>query len=459
MGKYRISRFVCVDDSNEREDVYFYNIKSISIAKMSRSYYARLKSALDERNLVVNKNTEYLINEGYLVKEDDDTELREVDLKYIQTCHGKDSLMLTILPTEGCNFRCEYCYEEHKQNVMSKETQQALIDFVKRNINSYMGLSVSWFGGEPLLYPEIIEHLSKEFKEICKTCRKPYSAIMTTNGYLLDYDMFKRMKKCRVLNYQITLDGMPEVHDSQRFLVDHSPTFDRIMENLKEIKVKEKSFMYSFDIRTNLTANSLATYPEFVELLKKTLLDDNRFKQRVRIAWNGTNDDEYEKKMINNSDITAIDFWKNHFQQMKEQIGGNKNTDQVRDAFLREMISLYPCYAAKSNSFIFGPDGRVFKCTVHFDDSKEGVIGYLDASGQLIENKDIHTRWTTRNVGKDRDICYNCVVYPICQGVSCPYKTSILQSREECKNTITKLISLFYIYSYNEGLCHKIEEE
>lgn len=458
MGNYRISRYVCVDDSNDREDIYFYNAKTISIAKMSRSYYSRLKESLENDYIVISKNTEYLINEGYIVK-DDDTEMREADLKYIQTCHGNDSLMLTILPTEGCNFRCEYCYEEHKQNVMSKEIQQALIDFVRRNINAYSGLSVSWFGGEPLLYPDIIEHLSNEFKEICKAYRKPYSAIMTTNGYLLDHEMFKRMKKCRVLNYQITLDGMPEIHDSQRFLADHSPTFGRIMENLKEIKAKEKSSMYSFDIRTNLTARSLETYPEFVGLLKNNLLDDNRFRQRIKVAWNGTSNQEYEKKIINNSDVNAIIFWKNHFQQLRAQIASNNNAAEIKNAFLREMYSHYPCYASKTNSFIIGPDGRAFKCTVHFDDSEEGIIGHLNESGQLIKNKEIHTKWTTRPVGEMREKCYKCVVYPICQGVSCPYKTAVLQSRDECESIITELITLFNIYSYNEGICHKIEEE
>lgn len=133
----------------------------------------KLKESIDDNCLVIDKNTEYLVNEGYIVK-DDDTELREVDLKYMQTCHAQDELILTILPTEGCNFRCEYCYEEHKKNVMSKEMQQVLINYVKKNINSYAGLTVSWFGGEPLLYPDVIENLSMEFITICKAYRKPY---------------------------------------------------------------------------------------------------------------------------------------------------------------------------------------------------------------------------------------------------------------------------------------------
>ena len=83
-------------------------------------------------------------------------------------------LYLVIMPTEQCNFRCEYCYETHEKGKMSKKTQDALIRYVQKNIYRYTGLNVGWFGGEPLEALDVIEYLSQNFMKICKVAKKPY---------------------------------------------------------------------------------------------------------------------------------------------------------------------------------------------------------------------------------------------------------------------------------------------
>ena len=91
---------------------------------------------------------------------------------------------------------------------------------------------------------------------------------------------------------------MAEIHDKQRYLAGGQPTFDIIVKNLKEIKEREKSKFYTITIRTNLTVQSLEAYPKFAEFIKTNFLDDGRFSQRIRVAWNGTNSEEYEKNII-----------------------------------------------------------------------------------------------------------------------------------------------------------------
>lgn len=213
MGKYKISKYVYVD---RQGDIYYlYNTNKIDMIYMSKERYQLLKDNLESDALNVEQDgIKYLLDKAYIIKSEIN-ENRIADYTYIQSCHSNRQLLLTILPTEGCNFRCEYCYEEHKNNVMSDSVQKSIIKFVRNNIRFYGGLVVSWFGGEPLLYPEVIEKLTDEFKKICKIHKKPYSSIMTTNGYLLDFEMFLRMKKCNVMNYQITLDGLAEIHDKR----------------------------------------------------------------------------------------------------------------------------------------------------------------------------------------------------------------------------------------------------
>jgi uncharacterized protein len=122
------------------------------------------------------------------------------------------------------------------------------------------------------------------------------------------------------------------------------------------------------------------------------------------------------------------------------------------------MYAHYPCYAAKANSFIFGPDGRIFKCTVHFDDSKDGVIGTLNDNGHMDINEDIEVRWITQTAASDKERCYECIVYPLCQGVGCPYKMSIQgRTDSQCEDKIEEILSTFKIFSVNEKICRNIE--
>ena len=50
------------------------------------------------------------------------------DRKEVETLlqHAKrmmdECLFVTIMPTEGCNFRCSYCYESHRPLSMHRET-------------------------------------------------------------------------------------------------------------------------------------------------------------------------------------------------------------------------------------------------------------------------------------------------------------------------------------------------
>ena len=59
-------------------------------------------------------------------------------------------MSLVIMPTEKCNFKCKYCYETFRKGKMSPAVQDAIINYVKKNIRNHTELAVIWFGGEPL---------------------------------------------------------------------------------------------------------------------------------------------------------------------------------------------------------------------------------------------------------------------------------------------------------------------
>lgn len=77
-------------------------------------------------------------------------------------------LSLTIAPTLSCNFRCPYCYETgRKYNTMTPSIVSDVIHFIHERIEATQlidgkhHVSISWYGGEPLLQPKIIEQITR----------------------------------------------------------------------------------------------------------------------------------------------------------------------------------------------------------------------------------------------------------------------------------------------------------
>ncbi len=151
-------------------------------------------------------------------------------------CACPFGVVLTICPTMGCNFDCPYCFETHRPGKMSPQTQEETAALAERMLDASGAktLHIDWFGGEPLLAPDVIETLSDRLMGICKDRGVSYSATLTTNGYLLTPDVAEMLGRVKVGQVQVTLDGLGSLHDATRHLAGGGPTFGRITDNLRQ---------------------------------------------------------------------------------------------------------------------------------------------------------------------------------------------------------------------------------
>lgn len=192
-------------------------------------------------------------------------------------------LGLTISLTEKCNFACEYCCESRMLSEIDDNSKYKIVEYVKHNMHKYTGLSINWFGGEPLLALDTIDELSKEFLKICTFNRRKYSASITTNGYDLDLDVFNMLMKNRICDYQITIDGIKEIHDRQRHTKSGKPTFERIVYNLKRIKaLPQRNFRIV--LRSNLTQEIFNYLDEYIDFISEICENDSRFNLSICFA-------------------------------------------------------------------------------------------------------------------------------------------------------------------------------
>lgn len=118
-----------------------------------------------------------------------------------------------IYITSNCNLACEYCYEE--QNRPSKTMTYDDIDRYFEYINEHSAphSHIVLFGGEPLLYPNLIEYIVNKVNN--EYAYKQYSMSMNTNGLrLLEdeiYEWYKQLIKDKYIHLNISYDG-PHSH-------------------------------------------------------------------------------------------------------------------------------------------------------------------------------------------------------------------------------------------------------
>ena len=119
-----------------------------------------------------------------------------------------NTLYITLMPTESCNFRCVYCYETHEILKMSTETVSAIKEYISKlcKENQFKRVAVLWFGGEPTLCAEIIEDIGEHIKAIVDKKKIEFVSSMTTNAYLLTKEMFEKFLSLGITFFQITLE-------------------------------------------------------------------------------------------------------------------------------------------------------------------------------------------------------------------------------------------------------------
>jgi uncharacterized protein len=351
----------------------------------------------------------YLSDNGFMVPKGTN-EYRKVQLAFGQQHYRQDILELILLSSEDCNFRCNYCYEDFKRGTMLPSVREGIKNMVERRAPHLRQLTVGWFGGEPLYGFQAMEDLGPFFIEIAENHSLTYLSHITTNGYLLTPDVAEKLLSWRVLNYQITMDGMREQHDKKRPARDGSGTFDVIISNLIELKKRPERFRVR--IRVNYDRENHPYLEELLLLLEKEFADDHRFSVGFHGVgrWGGPNDKDLEVCGVNEAKV------------VKERLRKSAKEKGFRPAgTIRDLNSLGKnvCYAARPYNFVVGADGKLMKCTIALDKEDHNIVGQLMPNGDMVLNADNYALWVEPAFQSDTN-CQKCAILPTCQGISCP---------------------------------------
>ena len=143
---------------------------------------------------------------------------------------------LVLLLTTSCNLACRYCYEDREEGCasagdgrggpgaaagggtpreMSLESLRGGVAYLLEHAGADRKVSVTFFGGEPLLRFPLIRSAVGEARRMATERGKEISFSITTNGTLLTRETAGFLKE-NGISVCLSIDGPREIHDRNR---------------------------------------------------------------------------------------------------------------------------------------------------------------------------------------------------------------------------------------------------
>lgn len=411
MKEYKLSRYNNIFIRNGSQ--YLWNTFSGALIKMNTeamSYYKNFPNNDDGSDFF-----KILFENGCVVKNSLD-ELGKVlyDEKAIMLDKSPDRLYFTIAPGLDCNYACEYCFENSRTSfeIMSEDTQERLYQYLcKRMLNNrYLKrISITWFGGEPLLHTDIIYSLSKKLIAFCERHNIQYYAGIISNGRYLTYENVQLLRECHIGHIQISIDGMEEIYCKNKNC--NSSDFYATVENL----------CYAVDyfpiaVRINVIDGNIKEACKLTEYLLIT----KHLDKKVKVYIAHTRD--YEKNLSDEEEQQSHGHFLDSEIEFFNMFGEKKTYAASSIEFRVPKRRGASCLSVCSANACIGPLGEIYQCEHHFGIS-EAVIGTIDEGFFYQENK---SRYITF---EHYDKCLKCSFLPVCMG-------GCLDDKVNCRNMI-----------------------
>lgn len=389
----KLSRYNIYD---EEKFSYIANTLTGSLIQVTKEEMLSIKRGeferFDKNELDVLKGTGILIDFAL-----DEVQLLRNTYNFCNYTNQKTTV--TIVPSLKCNFECIYCYEKKSSQFMNEKIQEQAVLFLQSLLmrNHISELNVCWYGGEPLLYMDIIRKMSVKIIDFCNEKGIRYHASVLTNGYLINRKIVDVLKQCSIERVQITIDGMEETHNIRRKLIDGRGTYARV-KNAVFLLADNNVYVA---VRVNLDKSNICQYQDVHSIFSKhknvvcypaiVTIEETQSLCQKELCYGHMEFEEFYGKVYEN-------------MQDYEEFG------QIIQP------GICNCAAEHLYSYIIAPDGNLYKCLNDICDSNYAV-GHV--SGEISKAAPM-----AKYLGRDpftEPECKDCPYIPICCG-GCVYE-------------------------------------
>ena len=310
---------------------------------------------------------------------------------------------LTLFLDHDCNLRCSYCYNGRKfSRPMSVHTMKQAVGLALAQRPAR--LDVSFFGGEPLLHPGLVEQ-TVEFVESSlgplPAPRPQVRYVMNTNGTILDDRVLALLAPPRRFTVYVSLDGPAHIHDAHRVDEQGKGSFAGIVANLQRLREAGVRFFPVAVVR-----------PESARRLGEiavTLLDQQTslvtLTPDLHAPWNPASIADLRAGLHD-----AGEAWKAAFRS-----GRAVAFEPLHGKILTHLKEGIPCperCTLAGRAFAVAPSGRLYACgqMIGEDRNHQLVIGTLDSGFDQARLQELQ-----RNKDRVEETCAPCALRDRCQ--------------------------------------------
>lgn len=316
---------------------------------------------------------------------------------------------LHVIPTASCNFGCDYCFvlkdkSTHScDKIISDETLYKGIDFFFKG-NTSKQIIVTFYGGEPLLAPQVIY---KTINYISQNYTTDFVKKIVTNGTLVTPEIAQFLH-IHGFDVSVSLDGNPQAHNKFRKYKNGGDTFDDVIKGIEILRKYENSIKIlmtvgSFNV-ADLTCHVktlLNTRPTLIALNLPRALQDHS---------NGI-EEELDIKELIEQYIKCVEMC------YEAEIPEGHMADIIF-GFLRDEVQYHPCHGC-GKQIALTPNGMIGPCQAYLGTLKN--FRPLDNFKSISELRSdtIFNKWKNISMFNCRK-CRSCFLLPVCPG-DCPY--------------------------------------
>lgn len=414
---------------SERFECYLlYNSLSNVFLKLDKEQYDLLLKMKENPDIPIDEGFRKNLCDNKILVEDNLEEYYKFKLLKSLKRYDRSYLSLTIAPTSDCNFRCCYCFEDAPQPIyMTDQVQNDLISFIKSH-GEINHLSITWYGGEPLMAFDRIVSITNEIKRLNVT----FDATIITNGYYLDEKVLNSLEELHIRTIHITIDGLSDMHNRRRPEKTGKDSFTRIIDNISLIR--KLNISAKVVIRVNVDKENVSEYHEIYAFVK------DKYRDQVVNIYPG-----FVKKTYGVCSYAENNLLSNE-EQAQFVLDQYRKYNIMDNTHFLPVISYSECLARCLNAYLVAPDGYLYKCWTDLG-NKEKCVGNLST---LTFDFAILAKYMIGGDPFSDKKCQLCKFLPVCGG-GCPHlklKNMFAGCKADLchisKNKINEFLELYY---------------
>lgn len=321
------------------------------------------------------------------------------------------NVMLNV--TDQCNFRCRMCFCNWESNYMTKEIADKAIELaISRKDPLIDKITVTFFGGEPMLNYDLIQYVIEKYKDRCKFS-------MTTNASLLTPEKLDYLKEndCILL---FSIDGDKETQDYNRpFANSDASTFDILKPKIPEILKRYPNITF----RSTIIPETVKYLHHNYQFAKETGFNSYFCTPDAYSEWHGEAGDELMKQ----TSLIALDIIKdiyegNNVVMPKFYVDGIVDYLRIKDNLTLPSTSPFRC-GMGIYGFGVGATGIISACQEHStitDGDDIFIIGDVWSGISKEKHLRLIDTFEAEKIEWLKEECKDCALREVCINHVCP---------------------------------------